>query len=59
MKYLTFSLKSQQKVTQTDCDVSVQRSAPATIPQPKPVSWPKMHSPLPYLHPSPRLRNMH
>lgn len=24
MKYLTFSLKSQQKVTQTDCDVSVQ-----------------------------------
>lgn len=28
MKYLTFSLKSQQKVTQTDCDVSAaQRSA--------------------------------
>lgn len=26
MKYLTFSLKSQQKVTQTDCDVSAAQS---------------------------------
>lgn len=34
MKYLTFSLKSQQKVTQTDCDVSARRRASTTPPRP-------------------------